>query len=85
VGKFVGKELQGDVATEFEVFCFVDHTHPASPDPAEDVVMGNCLPNGLRRRGHWVDMLGGDEGKVNVRWHRRNGLDGLHGDRLLRL
>ncbi len=27
VGEFVGKELQGDVATELQVFRLVDHTH----------------------------------------------------------
>jgi hypothetical protein len=28
--------------------------------------MGNRLTYGLGRRGHWLDMLGGDEGEVNV-------------------
>jgi hypothetical protein len=28
---FVGKELHGDVATELQVFNFVDHTHPTAP------------------------------------------------------
>jgi hypothetical protein len=62
VGEFVGKELQGDVATELEVFGFVDHTHAPAADPAEDAVMGNRLPNGLRGRSHWVHILGGSEG-----------------------
>ena len=64
VGEFVGKELQGDVATELEVFRLVNHAHSAASDPAEDAVMGNCLPYGLRGRGHCVHMLGGGEGKV---------------------
>jgi len=29
--------------------------------------MGDRLPDGLGRRGHWVDMLGGYKGEVNVR------------------
>jgi hypothetical protein len=29
----VGKELQGDVATEFEVFRLIDHPHPPPPIP----------------------------------------------------
>ena len=33
--------------------------------------MGNRLPHGLGGRGHWVDMLGVGEGKVNVWWHKR--------------
>jgi hypothetical protein len=69
VGEFVGKELQSDVATELEVFSLVHHAHAPAADPAEDAVMGHRLPHGLGGRGHWVDMLGGDEGKVNVRWH----------------
>src|ERR1700687_1079489 len=69
VGEFVGKELQGDVATELEVFRFVHHTHAPAADLAEDAVMGNRLPDGLGRRGHWGDMLGVDEGKVNVPRH----------------
>ncbi len=28
--------------------------------------MGNSLPHGLGRSGHWLDMLGGGKGKVNV-------------------
>jgi hypothetical protein len=31
--------------------------------------MGDRLTHGLGGRGHWLDMLGGDEGKVNVQWH----------------
>lgn len=27
--------------------------------------MGDRLANGLRRRGHWLGMLGGGEGQVN--------------------
>jgi hypothetical protein len=54
VGEFVGKELQGDMATELEVFRLIDHTHAAAPDLAEDAVMGNRLPYGLGGRGHWL-------------------------------
>ena len=52
VGEFVGKELQGNVATELEVFCLVHDTHPPAADLAEDAVMGNRLPHGLGGRGH---------------------------------
>ena len=65
VGKFVGKEFQGDVATELQVFCLVHHAHAPTADLAEDAVMRNRLPNGLGGRRHWVDMLGGGEGRVN--------------------
>ena len=52
VGKFIGEELQRDVATELQVFRFVDDTHPTAPDLAEDAVMGNRLTHGLRRSSH---------------------------------
>ena len=52
VGEFVGKELQGDVATELEVFRLVHHAHAPAADLAEDAVMGNRLPHGLGGRGH---------------------------------
>src|ERR1700746_2326250 len=59
VGEFVGQELQGDVATELEVFSFVDHTHAPAPDLAEDAVMGDCFPHGFGRSGHWRECYGG--------------------------
>ena len=67
VGKVVGKELQGDVATELQVFRLVHHTHAPATDLEEYAVMGDGLPNGLGGRGHWLDMLGGDEGEVKRR------------------
>ncbi len=54
VGEVVGKEFQGDVATELEVFGFVHHTHSPAADPPENAVMGNRLPYGLGWRGHWL-------------------------------
>src|SRR6266851_1976995 len=39
VGEFVGKELQGDVAIELEVFRFVDHTHAPAAQLPQDAVM----------------------------------------------
>ena len=68
VSQFVRKELQGDVAAEFEVFRFIDHAHSAAADLAEDAVVGHCLPHGLGGRGHWLDMLGVGDGKVNVQF-----------------
>jgi hypothetical protein len=50
------------MATELQVFGFINHTHPAASDPAEDAVMGNRLTHGLRGRGHWSG---------HVRWGRR--------------
>ena len=59
VGEVVRKELQGDVATELQVFRFIHDTHAPAADPAEDAVMGNCLANGLGGRGHWEGMVDG--------------------------
>ena len=52
MGEVVGKELQGDMATELEVFRLVHHTHAPATDLAEDAVMGDRLTNGLGWRGH---------------------------------
>jgi hypothetical protein len=65
VGEFVGKELQGDVTTELEVFGLVDDTHAPAADPTEDTVMGNRLTYGLGGHRHREDMLGGENGEVN--------------------
>jgi hypothetical protein len=54
MGEFVGKELQGDVATELEVFCLIHDTHSPTADHAEDAVMGNRLPHRLGGRIHWL-------------------------------
>src|SRR5713226_1869439 len=50
VGEFVGKELEGDVATKLKVFRFIHHAHSTTADLAEDAVMGDRLTNGLGRR-----------------------------------
>jgi hypothetical protein len=47
------------VATELEVFRLIHHAHASAADPAEDAVMGNRLPHGLGRRGHWLEWYGG--------------------------
>jgi hypothetical protein len=75
VGEAVGKELQGDVAAELQVFRFVHQAHAPAADPAEDAIVGNRLPYGLGGRGHWLNMLGGGEGQVNARriLHSLNG------------
>ncbi len=65
VGEDVGKELQGDVATELEVLRLVHNTHAPAADLAVEAVMGNRLTHRLGWRGHWLDMLGGSAGKVN--------------------
>ena len=65
IGEFVGKKLQGDVATELQVFRLIHDAHSPAADLAEDAVMGNRLPHGLGRSGHWLDMLGGGWQGVN--------------------
>ena len=52
VGELFRKELQGDVATELEVFGLIHNAHATAADLAEYAVMGNCLPHGLGRSGH---------------------------------
>ena len=59
VGEVVGKELQGDVTTELEVFCLIHHPHAPAADLTEDAVMGDRLPLGLGWRGHWRECYGG--------------------------
>ena len=54
------------MATKPEVFGLIHHAHTAAADLAENAVMGNRLPHGLGGRGHWVDMLGVGDGKVNA-------------------
>ena len=71
VRQFVGEELQSDVPTKLHILCFIDHTHPAAADPAEDAVMGNGLPYGLGRSGQ---LLLGIERDVN----RRAALPSFH-------
>jgi len=66
VGECLGEELQGNVATELEVFRLIYYAHASTADLAENAVMGNRLTHGLGRRGHWLDMLGVGKGKVNV-------------------
>jgi len=58
VGEFVGKELQGDVATQLQVFRLIHHAHAPAADLAEDTVMGNRLPHGFGRSGHWEECYG---------------------------
>jgi len=53
IGEFVGKELQSDVATELKVFSLIHHAHAPAADLAQDTVMGNRLPHGFGRSGHW--------------------------------
>jgi hypothetical protein len=55
VGQFVGKELQGDVTTQLQVFRLVDHTHPTAPDLAKYAVMRDRLAYRLGGTGHWQE------------------------------
>jgi hypothetical protein len=52
VGEFVGQELERNVATELQVFGFVDDAHAPTADFAEDAVMGDSLPHGLGVSSH---------------------------------
>jgi len=65
-GYIVGQELESHEAPELQILSLVDNTHPAASQLLDDAVMGNRLPNGLRGRSHWIDMLGVGDGKVNV-------------------
>jgi len=57
VGEFVGKELQGDVTTELEVFRLAHNTHSAAADPAEDAVVRDGLAD------HWGESYVCETGK----------------------
>jgi len=59
VGEFVGKEFQGDVTTELEVFRLVDHAHSPATDLAEDAVVRDGLAD------HLAEILGLGVGQVN--------------------
>jgi hypothetical protein len=52
-GEIFWKELQGDVPSESQIFSFIHHTHPPASDLTEDAIVGNSLPYGFRRYGHW--------------------------------
>jgi hypothetical protein len=43
VGEIVGKKLQGHVAAELEVFCFIDDTHPAATQLLHNAVVRDGL------------------------------------------
>ena len=43
VGEFVGKELEGNMATELEVFCLIDHTHSAAAELLDNAVVRDGL------------------------------------------
>jgi hypothetical protein len=47
VGEFVEKELQGHVTAQLKIFGLVHRAHAPAPDPAEDAVVGDRLPDGF--------------------------------------
>ena len=54
-GNFVGKELQGDKATELDVFRLVDHTHPTAAELLNDSIVGNDLAeHGIAFSFQWL-------------------------------
>ena len=63
--EFVGKELQGDVAIQLQVFRLIHYAHAPTADFAEDAVMGNRLPHGLGVGSHWREILCRYRGRVN--------------------
>jgi hypothetical protein len=50
VGKIIGEELQCGVATQLQVFGFVDHAHTPTADPTEDAVVRDGLVDHAWRR-----------------------------------
>jgi hypothetical protein len=42
-GRVIGQKLEGDRATEFEIFGLVHHSHSPSTQPLEDAVMRDSL------------------------------------------
>ena len=48
----VRQELQSDHAAEFEIFGFVDHTHPTATELFDDAVVRDGLPE------HWRESYG---------------------------
>jgi hypothetical protein len=58
VREFIRQELQRDVTTQLQVFRLVNHTHAPASDLAQDAVMGDCLPHGLRRSSHRRECYG---------------------------
>lgn len=55
VGKLIRKELQGDVATELQVFRLIHHAHAPAPNLGKDAVMGNDLTDGLGGVAIWQE------------------------------
>jgi hypothetical protein len=47
------QEIQGNETPKLRILSLVDHTHPAAADLMEYAVMGDGLPHGLGRSGHW--------------------------------
>jgi len=52
VGKFYGKELQGDEATKVGILGFINDTHTATAEFL-DAIMRDHLPLKLGQSGHW--------------------------------
>jgi hypothetical protein len=60
------------MATQLQVFGLIHYAHAPATNLAKDPVMGHRLPYGLGWRGHWLNMLGVGDGKVNVQQHERS-------------
>src|SRR5579864_1189832 len=76
-GEIIGQELQRDVAAQFQVFGFIDHSHSAPTDLAQDTVMADGLSCRLewRRHGRNVrtargasQIASGSEGSSSANW-----------------
>jgi len=53
----VRKEFQCDVTTEFKVFGFVDHTHPAATEFSQHAVVRDGMANDRGGIRHWPSIL----------------------------
>ncbi len=58
-GNFIGQELEGDKAAKFNVFGFIDDTHPAAAEHFNDAVMRDGLADHAGTVYPWPIILGG--------------------------
>jgi hypothetical protein len=65
-GHFIGQELEGDKATEFDILGLIDDTHAAATQFLDDAVVRDGLADhSVGSRACWERMLVGSRGQVN--------------------
>jgi len=64
-GEIIRKKLESNKAAEFEVFGFVDHTHPAAAELLQDAVVGDGLAEARLGLRHGAAILWLASGRVN--------------------